>query len=372
MSAKPLKVTLVGLLAGGYSGVPRYAAALSGALDEVAAEFPQLDLELLTTREGAAAARAENIRVRDVMLSGKRFNAGPGRIALEQVAAAGSRADVLHFFDISGPVLAPWRRFTTTVHDVSVQQGLRPAKHDYKRVLWPRVIARASRIVAISEFARDEAVSILGADPGRVRIVLSGPGFSPAMILDPDAAPVAASPGAPYLLYVGEIAASKNLPFLIDSFGSADVGADVRLLIVGRRGDGYDETHSAIERSPRRGSIEILEAVGDADLDLLYRGALALVHPARYEGFGFTPLEAMSRGCPVIVSDIPALRETTADGGLLVPLDRAAWSDAIERVSGDRLLRQRLREAGAERVASFSWLETARNLCAVFLESVDG
>jgi glycosyltransferase involved in cell wall biosynthesis len=363
-----LRVCLVGLLAGGYSGVPRYTAVLASALDEVAVEFPQLEIELLTTRGGAAAAGAANINVRKVPVHGGWVNSGPGRIAVEQIGAAVSRADLLHFFDISCPIMAPRRRFVTTVHDASVQHGLRPGKHYYKRALWPLAIRRASRIVAISEFARQEAVTVLKAPPSRMRVVLSGPGFSPAVAVDHGGAPDGVEAATPYLLYVGALAASKNLPFLIDAFGSADISPDVRLVLVGRRGDGYETTRAAIERSARRSAIQIREAVSDTDLDRLYRGALALVHPARYEGFGFTPLEAMARGCPVVVSDIPALRETAADGGLAVPLDHAAWAHAIGRVATDAHLRESLRQAGAARVASFSWAETARTLCKVFLE----
>jgi glycosyltransferase involved in cell wall biosynthesis len=349
--------------------VPRYTAVLASALDAVAREFPELELELLTTREGAASSGVANIPVRDVVVHGRRANAGPGRIALEQIGAATSRADLLHFFDISGPLLSPRRRFTATVHDMSVLHGLRPRKHDYKHALWPRVARRASRIIAISEFARDEAVAELDADPRRMRVLLSGPGLTPA-----GQAPVGAaaredaSRESPYLLYVGGLALNKNLPFLVDAFGAFDLDSNVRLVLVGRRGDGYQETAAAIERSPRRRLIEIRESVDDTELDRLYRGALALVHPAVYEGFGFTPLEAMSRGCPVLASDIPALRETVADGGLLVPLEREAWVDAMVRVAGDARQRQRLREAGSERVGLFSWHKTARGLCAVFLE----
>ena len=92
----------------------------------------------------------------------------------------------------------------------------------------------------------------------------------------------------------------------------------------------------------------------------LYRGASALVLPSLYEGFGFTPLEAMSRGCPVVASDIPAVREVSGDGALLVPLEEQAWTDALDRVAGDERLRDELRERGRTTVARYSWDETAR------------
>jgi hypothetical protein len=128
MGLSPLRVCLVGLIAGGYSGIPRYAAALTRGLDEVADEFPELQLELLTTPEGATAAGVRKIRVREIRFRGERVNAGPGRIVLEQGYAATARSDLLHFFDTSGPLLAPWRPFVTTVHDLSVMQGLRGRK----------------------------------------------------------------------------------------------------------------------------------------------------------------------------------------------------------------------------------------------------
>ena len=59
----------------------------------------------------------------------------------------------------------------------------------------------------------------------------------------------------------------------------------------------------------------------DSDVDLLYRNALALLLPSEYEGFGFTPLEAMARDCPAVASDIPAVREVSGTGALLVAVN---------------------------------------------------
>ena len=218
----PLRVCLVALIAGGRSGVPRYAVSLSRALDEVAPEFDDLSLTLLTTRSGADAVDAKALRVRPVSLGKETANAGPGRIVLEQLHAATARADLLHFFDVNGPLLAPWRAFTMTIHDASVVRGLRPRKHDYKRVVWPWAMRRARAVVAVSEFAREEAIRLLRGDPGRIVVAHSGPG-----LLAEAAAPagVPELDGGPYLLYVGNITAAKNLGFLVRAFDQADVPA---------------------------------------------------------------------------------------------------------------------------------------------------
>ena len=354
---KPLEVCLVALLAGGRSGVPRYAAALARAVDEVASEFDDLSLTLLTTPAGAEAVEPTQLRVRRVTGA----NAGPARIALEHVLAATARTDLLHFFDVNGPLLAPWRAFTLTIHDASVVRGLRPRKHDYKRLVWPWAMRRARAVVAVSEFAREEAIQHLGGNPDRIVVARSGPG-----LLADSAAPAAPeSDGAPYLLYVGNITAAKNLSFLVRAFDRADV--EGRLVLAGPRVDGFEELRGEIDRTAARDRIVLSDHVSDDELDQLYRNAVALVHPSRYEGFGFTPLEAMARSCPVVASDIPAIREISGDGALLVPLDdEAAWVDAIRRVSADDTFRDDLRRRGAEVVSRYSWAETARRVCQVF------
>jgi glycosyltransferase involved in cell wall biosynthesis len=356
---KSLEVCLVALIAGGRSGVPRYAAALSRGLDEVASEFDDLSVTLLTTPAGAEAVEPTKLRIRSVAGA----NAGPARIALEHVLAATARADLLHFFDVNGPILAPWRAFTLTFHDASVVRGLRPRKHDYKRLVWPWAMRRAKAVVAVSEFAREEAIQHLGGNPDRIVVARSGPG-----LLAGRAAAAPESDGAPYLLYVGNITAAKNLSFLVRAFDQADVQA--RLVLAGPRVDGFEELRGEIDRTAARDRIVLSDHVSDDELDRLYRNAVALVHPSRYEGFGFTPLEAMARSCPVVASDIPAIREISGDGALLVPLDdEAAWVDAIRRIWSDGTFRDDLRRRGAEVVSRYSWAETARRVCQVFRDA---
>jgi len=358
----PTSVCLVGLLVAAAphgSGVPRYAAQLTRGLDAVADEFPRLRLSLLTTPEGARVASPRRLAVE---LAGSAFDgarSGPARLLAEQLAAASRRADLLHFFDLTGPLLRPRRRFTTTIHDASIVYGFERVRHAYKRRVYPWALRRAERVVAVSDFARDEAGRHFGTPSERVTVVRSGPGLVEAGgVTPPDGLPE-----RPFLLYVGDLTAKKDVATLVRAYERA--GVEDGLVLVGRPRDPYPELDAALAAA--RGRVTILEGAPDAALDALYGAATALLLPSRYEGFGFTPLEAMGRGCPVLASDIPAVREISGDGALLAPVgDEVAWADAIRRVAGDEAVRADLRARGAETVARYSWEETARGLCRVF------
>jgi glycosyltransferase involved in cell wall biosynthesis len=356
-------VTLVGLLAGGHSGVPRYAACLARALDAVSSEFPDLRLSLLTTRSGAEAVGGRAIDVRTLSVDAPWLNRGPGRIAAEQLAVRRERADLLHFFDFTGPLLAPHRPFVATAHDLSLLHGFGRVRQAHKRRIIPWAARRARAIVAISQFTKDELLELLHVDAAKVTVIRSGPGLG----AEPGPAPERVASTAPYVLFVGNLTESKNLPFLIRAFERG--GDSARLVLVGRPLERYGDIVAAIESSPRRPQIDVLHDASDADLERLYAEASALVLPSRYEGFGFTALEAMKRGCPVLASDIPALREISGDGAELLPVDdESAWSDAIRRVVSDDAYRAELRERGARTVQRYSWERTARELCALLRE----
>ena len=99
----------------------------------------------------------------------------------------------------------------------------------------------------------------------------------------------------------------------------------------------------------------------------LYRSAAALVYPSRYEGFGLPLLEAMACGVPVIASRASCIPEVTGDAAVLLdPDDAEAGAAAIARVLGDRSVAPRLRAAGSERAAGFSWRRTAEQTAAVY------
>jgi glycosyltransferase involved in cell wall biosynthesis len=358
-----LSVGLLGLVAGGSSGVARYTTALTLGLDRVSDEFPGLDLTFLTNPTGAASTPLARIESRVTKIGGKRARRGPLRLAVEHVVARRARFDLLYFFDTTGPVLRPSRPFVATAHDATIAYGFNPLRGRYKRRLYPWTFRRARAVVAVSQFAKDEVVRHFAADPSRTHVIHSGPGLAVHSATAP------ADEKGSFLLYVGNLAGNKNLPFLVRAYERSS--APAKLLLVGRPGEGFDELEAALAASPRRGEIELRTDASDAELDGLYRAARALVLPSVYEGFGFTPLEAMGRDCPVVASDIPALREVSGDGALLVPLTEEAWADALRRVTEDEALRDDLSRRGGATVRRYSWEETARGVCRL-LETVGG
>jgi glycosyltransferase involved in cell wall biosynthesis len=116
---------------------------------------------------------------------------------------------------------------------------------------------------------------------------------------DPAARPLPA--GRPFFLAVGRLDRQKAYDVLLDAFAQvAAVRDDVDLVILGQ-----GPLHAALEEQARRlgidGRVRFMGRV--ADPFPWYRAAIALAHPARFEGMPNAVLEAMSVGLPPVVSD---------------------------------------------------------------------
>ena len=138
-------------------------------LDRVHGEFPELRLTFLTNPAGAGAP-LEGIETRVVGLGGRRAARGPLRLAIEHVLARRAGRDLLHFFDTTGPVLAPSRPFVTTAHDATIAYG-----YNGPRRLQAAPLPVGSRASAGSRrrlrVRAGEVVRHFGADPERIRVI---------------------------------------------------------------------------------------------------------------------------------------------------------------------------------------------------------
>jgi glycosyltransferase involved in cell wall biosynthesis len=180
--------------------------------------------------------------------------------------------------------------------------------------------------------------------------------------------PVASPAQPPYFLAVGNLQPRKNLVTLIAAMARLrrrHPHIPDRLVLAGQPAYLAAEVARVAAHHGAGGAVELLGYVSDDELVALLRSATALAYPSVYEGFGLPVVEAMAAGTPVLVSDIAVMREVAGDAAVFVsPRDPDAWADALAEVAADADLRSRLRAAGREREARYSWRACAESIVA--------
>ena len=133
---------------------------------------------------------------------------------------------------------------------------------------------------------------------------------------------------ADLLLAVGNRMPHKGFETLLEALAESTPTIGRSLVITGSHGD--DPLAPLVERLGLDDHVDLRGWLSRDELDHLYAESTVLVFPTRFEGFGLPPLEAMARGCPVIVSDLPVLREVAGDAAVYVdPADPEAIARAI-------------------------------------------
>lgn len=281
------------------------------------------------------------------------------------------------------PPFSP-RRYVFTMHDTGMfahPEFYHPRVRLRLNGLLARGVARATRILCVSETARALVAEHFKINPDRVIAVHNGVNgeFKP-LPAEATAATLARKFGlrAPYVLFVGQLKVrSKNLTRLLEAFaGFRPQGpAGVRLVLAGRRPthEPYAATllDEEIARLKLQEHVTELGHVADEDLPLLYNGAEVFLFPTLWEGFGLPVVEAMACGTPVITSNISCLPEVAGEAAILVdPHSVEEMVDALKRVCNDASLRQTLRARGFARAAEFTWRRAAQKTLRVYEEAL--
>jgi glycosyltransferase involved in cell wall biosynthesis len=243
--------------------------------------------------------------------------------------------------------------FVFVIHDLShifCRENTSLAIQLYYAKIMKRACHRSDAILTVSEFTRAQIVEWSRVSSEKVFNV--GCGVDPAYRPEGDSYNFAFQ----YLLCVSNRKPHKNEFRLVEAFGKARLDPGIHLVLTGKP---TEELSRCIERQRLTARIDFIGLVPNEKLPSLYRGALALVFPSLWEGFGLPPLEAMACGIPVVTSNIAAMPEVAGDAAILVdPTSIEQISNAMERVVGDSHLRRQLRERGLARAAQFPWSKT--------------
>jgi glycosyltransferase involved in cell wall biosynthesis len=237
----------------------------------------------------------------------------------------------------------------------------------------------ADALIALSQSAREDTISLLGADPAKVVVIPPGVDyqFKPPGDVQKAARLAAKQFGLPrpeeggYILFVSTIEPRKNLPMLLEAYklllDRKRVQPAPVLAIAGREGWLFETVNARIDELKLEGYVRLLGAVSEPALVALYQGARAFALPSLYEGFGLPALEALACGVPTITSNAGALPEVVGEAGILLdPHDVLEWADALERVLLDEQEAERLRQAGPRQAANFSWEKAAAQTWALY------
>ena len=269
---------------------------------------------------------------------------GPGRIdtvardayyyPLVLPRAARKRGiSVLHCPTFRGPVRSAVP-VVVTVHDLAVLRHpgtFNQWTRRYSRLAVPRVARAARLVIAVSEFTKREVVELLGVPEERIAVIPNG--------VEPVFTPQGPKAEGEYLLAVGTLEPRKNLGVAKEA--ARILGLPLR--VVGAQGWGGVKLDGWVGR------------VTDEELAALYRGALCLVYPSLYEGFGIPILEAMACGTPVVTSKGGATQEVAGGAAILAdPHDPFSVAAGIKGA-----MRRDFVDRGLERAAQFTWERAA-------------
>lgn len=273
-------------------------------------------------------------------------------------------ADLVHAPANIGPA-RPRVPVVLTVHDLLAfkHPGYVPGAHaGVLRVMIRRAARVARHVLTVSEASKRDLVELLAIPAARVSVTpLAG-----SASMESSSAPERRSD---LLLAVGNRMPHKNFELLLDALALIPAAERPELVITGSHGD--DPLAPVVDRLGLGAWVRLRGWIETAELEQLYAEATALVFPTLFEGFGLPTLEAMSRGCPVICSDLPVMHEVAGDAARYIdPGDAASIAEGITALLADPAERSRRSAMGLEQARRFGWERTTAETRAALLSVV--
>jgi glycosyltransferase involved in cell wall biosynthesis len=167
----------------------------------------------------------------------------------------------------------------------------------------------------------------------------------------------------PYFMLVGAGGGYKNSPLFFQAFNRLATSGGFDIICTGS-----SNVLSADLRACTAGSTVHMLQLSDEELAIAYSGAVALVYPSKYEGFGMPIVEAMACGCPVITCPNASIPEVAGNAAIYVSDDDIdSMAAALCEVQKPQI-RAALISKGLTQAQKFSWTKMADTVKSVLIE----
>ncbi len=284
------------------------------------------------------------------------------------------RIDLLH----SPHFMLPLRRAcpsVVTIHDViylACKQDL-PSRLGrlYYRGMMAAAVRAADRIITDSEFSKQDIMRRLKVRSSRIDVIYPAVGSEFRKVTDERRLQEVRSRygiSGEYILYTGILKPRKNHAGLLCAFRHLlDAGGDAQLVIAGPKDEAETELRRLAEDLGLAAKVIFTGFVEECDLPALYSAARLYACPSLYEGFGFTVLEAMACGVPVVCSSETSLPEVAGDAALYADArSPEQFGRALGQAWHDGKLRSSLVQSGHKNLQRFGWDRAAAQTLAVY------
>ncbi|EFM11927.1 glycosyl transferase group 1 [Paenibacillus curdlanolyticus YK9] len=275
--------------------------------------------------------------------------------------------------NLCGPAPILKKKQMVTIHDAAIYANSDNFSASFK--LWYKTMffffkIRSLKIITVSNFSKSELVKYCSFDKEKVKAVHLGVDhFSvPTNEVSEDTilSKFQIEKGQ-FVLAVSSMAPNKNFKSVVQAMEKLKM-TDYKCVIVGGNFSKVF-TSSSEDNYQKNQEINYLGYVTDEELGVLYKNAACFIYPSFYEGFGLPPIEAMSCGCPVIVSNAASLPEVCGAGVVYCnPHDYMDIAQKIEELLKDRELRTSLSASGVRHANTYRWKSFASGVCSELSE----
>ncbi|TAH33397.1 glycosyltransferase [Candidatus Saccharibacteria bacterium] len=237
----------------------------------------------------------------------------------------------------------------------------------YKSLLLKQVLRGANRVIVPTDDYKELMIQKYHLAPERIAVIPNGTDH--AIVKSAKKAPQ----GRLKLLFVGRLSPQKNLPLLLQALAhyASTYDKDFHLTIAGN-GELREALESQVKEYGLGKQVTFVGSLSGKELEDTYESADIFLLSSFVESFGIVLIEAMTKGLPIVSTDIPAVRNVVQDGtnGILAAQEPQAFAEGVHRIASDKKLYEKMSSNNLKRASAYEWGKITGEFIRTYREMV--